>query len=672
MIEDLDRLGDEKNEDFLKGFPKTPAQIEAERKAEEEKRKAQERAEEKLKIAQEEADREALKQVEKAEDMKGEGENSLSPGDRQFVSPRFFQERENIFRIVEEAIGGIITSLGLVCCLLWGAFRQEFSYVWENIAGGFKAAISFFIEKRRRFYENNPEKEKQVKAGKKAVRNRLSAMKQAILKREKKVAQKMARAITGLDRKNDEIADKTTEIVEKGNRKYNFAREWAEINKKKLLVRFSLFVFLVLVAITIFDYSTAYEYAYNGRTLGIVKSQEDVLKIVDVVSNQLSKEHNAEIYIDKDQDITFKRVISLSKVIDDTEDVLNRLTYMKNMNAKGYAIIIDGSRAAIMDSEKSAKDTLEIVKNMFVSQSVGTSYESISIKEKMEIQQVDTKLGRIQNQNQVIQKLLTGAVYQQTHTVVAGETFSGIAKAYGMTMGELREANPGITPEKLSIGQEVILSKPAPMITVQTVEVATFSAPMPFETQTSESATMYKGEKTVKTKGVQGERQVTARITRENGIQVASKELSSKIIRQPVTEVVIKGTKELPPLQGTGSLRYPVSGFRISSKFGPRWGRMHNGLDLACPTGTRIGAADGGTVIYSGYSGSYGYVVKINHGGGIVTIYAHCSKLLVKKGDRVYQGQHIANVGSTGRSTGPHCHFEVQVNGTPRNPLGYL
>ena len=75
---------------------------------------------------------------------------------------------------------------------------------------------------------------------------------------------------------------------------------------------------------------------------------------------------------------------------------------------------------------------------------------------------------------------------------------------------------------------------------------------------------------------------------------------------------------------------------------------------------------------FSGYNGSLGYMVAIDHGGGRVTWYGHCSKLFVKKGEKVYQGQHFANVGNTGRSTGPHCHFEVHINGVAKNPLKYL
>ena len=183
---------------------------------------------------------------------------------------------------------------------------------------------------------------------------------------------------------------------------------------------------------------------------------------------------------------------------------------------------------------------------------------------------------------------------------------------------------------------------------------------------------MYKGDSKTVVQGVSGERSVTSKIVRNNGDMMAILELSSRIDSQPTTEVIQVGTKDRPPTAGTGKFKYPVSGYRLTSKFGYRWGRMHYGLDLACSTGTPIKASDGGTVIFSGYSGSYGNVVKISHGNGYVTIYAHCSKLLVSSGTKVYQGQHIANVGNTGRSTGPHCHFEIQKNGVAVNPLNYL
>ncbi|MBO8125773.1 MAG: peptidoglycan DD-metalloendopeptidase family protein [Firmicutes bacterium] len=116
---------------------------------------------------------------------------------------------------------------------------------------------------------------------------------------------------------------------------------------------------------------------------------------------------------------------------------------------------------------------------------------------------------------------------------------------------------------------------------------------------------------------------------------------------------------------------WPVKG-RISSKYGMRWGRMHYGIDIAVITGTRVKAAESGWVKFAGYSSGYGYLVILGHKDGYETRYAHNSKLLVKTGQRVQQGQVIALSGNTGRSTGPHLHFEIRKNGRPLNPLTKL
>lgn len=118
-------------------------------------------------------------------------------------------------------------------------------------------------------------------------------------------------------------------------------------------------------------------------------------------------------------------------------------------------------------------------------------------------------------------------------------------------------------------------------------------------------------------------------------------------------------------------LIWPVQGV-LTSPFGMRWGRMHEGIDIGASTGTPIYAAAGGTVIYAGWEGGYGNLTVIDHGGGLATAYGHQSQIAVSNGQTVSRGQAIGYVGSTGHSTGPHLHFEVRVNGTPENPLNYL
>ncbi len=150
-------------------------------------------------------------------------------------------------------------------------------------------------------------------------------------------------------------------------------------------------------------------------------------------------------------------------------------------------------------------------------------------------------------------------------------------------------------------------------------------------------------------------------------------------LTEPTAKQVAVGTMERPSWLPTGHFTWPTWG-TITSRFGSRYifgsYSYHSGIDISVPYGSSIKAADGGTVIFagtgSGSTWSYGKYVVIDHGNGRQTYYAHNSSLLVSVGDKVYQGQVIARAGSTGRSTGPHCHFQVKINGSDVNPLKYL
>lgn len=132
-------------------------------------------------------------------------------------------------------------------------------------------------------------------------------------------------------------------------------------------------------------------------------------------------------------------------------------------------------------------------------------------------------------------------------------------------------------------------------------------------------------------------------------------------------------------VSGNGTFTHPCPGYtRISSEFGwreqplPGASTNHKGIDFAAPTGTPIYAAAAGTVTSAGYNGNAGRMITINHGNGLITMYMHCSALYVSAGQKVSKGQNIAAVGSTGNSTGPHLHFQVMLNGVPKNPHNYL
>ena len=149
-----------------------------------------------------------------------------------------------------------------------------------------------------------------------------------------------------------------------------------------------------------------------------------------------------------------------------------------------------------------------------------------------------------------------------------------------------------------------------------------------------------------------------------DGLQAASAALGAKLRAQQ------GGASSGSGVSASG-LIWPVSG-PITSPFGWRWGRMHEGVDIGASTGTPIQAAAPGTVIYSGWMEGYGNLVVIDHGNGLATAYGHQSSIAAGNGSSVEQGQTIGYVGCTGHCFGPHLHFEVRINGTPVDPLRYL
>lgn len=186
----------------------------------------------------------------------------------------------------------------------------------------------------------------------------------------------------------------------------------------------------------------------------------------------------------------------------------------------------------------------------------------------------------------------------------------------------------------------------------------------------------------------EAERQSSLKVSRGSVAEIKA-EVSSdnKVLESQVDSLIEEAnalTAEILKLQGTGAyvggeLGWPApSSTRITSPFGYRYHpilkikKLHTGIDIGVSSGNSIVAANAGKVIKAAWNNSYGYMVMVDHGGGIVTLYAHNSKLLVKTGDVVTRGQKIALSGSTGMSTGPHLHFEVRVNGEYKNPMSYL
>ena len=451
-------------------------------------------------------------------------------------------------------------------------------------------------------------------------------------------------------------------------------KRYSEDHKKGMLMVFAIAMMVVMGAAGVLNYCTAYEYSYNGQKLGLVKEKDDVLQITDLVQGALTEEKNMKIVIDAKDDITFHRKLALDESqIDNSEQVLKRLTYMGDLKVKATGIYVDGKKIGAVQDRKTAEKALKDVADKYTKEGDNIEVESVRFLEKVDIKTANTDLEDLHSEEEMVDLLCTSGEKETVHKVVAGDTLHSIAKKYDVWEDQLLADNKGINSKKLELGSNIIVKQQAPVLTYEVVEKITYDKVIEHKVEEQKSADIYEGMTETQQAGSDGLSEITARVTLQNGKKVEEEDLVTTVKEEPVTEVVLVGTKERPPTVGSGKYIWPLKdSFTQTSGFGSRWGRQHKGIDLAVSVGTTVYAADGGTVVEAQYSGSYGNVVMIDHQNGQETRYAHNSKLLVKKGDKVYQGQPIAKSGNTGRSTGPHVHFEIRFNGEPRNPLNYL
>lgn len=262
------------------------------------------------------------------------------------------------------------------------------------------------------------------------------------------------------------------------------------------------------------------------------------------------------------------------------------------------------------------------------------------------------------------------------YEVVSGDTLSGIAIKVNIPMDKILEMNSETLENENStirVGDKLIITVPQPELSVERMEENYYEEIYDADVIYIENDSWYTTKTVVHQQPSAGFRKIVADVHYVNDKEVSREILKEEIVQEAVPKIVERGTK-IPP-----TYIKPVSGGRQTSGFGyrPRPNAAgatsnHGGVDWAVPTGTAVFASNGGTVVRAGWIGTYGYAVYIDHDDGRQTRYAHLSKVLVKVGQKVKQGERIALSGNTGASTGPHVHFEILINGTRVNPLKYL
>lgn len=429
----------------------------------------------------------------------------------------------------------------------------------------------------------------------------------------------------------------------------------------------ALAVALTLTAL----YSPSYAVTVDGEQVGVVADQEVVAQAIQAVeeagTNILGYDYQVE------GDIQYQFEVSLRSDLSQQSDIQDYFfTQLDEVSGelRMYQVSVDGATVGVIKNEEDLNQLLDSMKAKYTTENT-VSAEFLDTVTVEPVYTADTVL-TVEEMEQALQASSNGST---TYTVVQGDTFNAIAYANDMSVSDLKALNPNVDINRLMVGDVLNVKELTPVLSVQTVDNITYTESIECPVETREDSSMYKGETKIITQGVEGEAQVNATVTYVNGQETERVINSSVTVREPTTTVKAVGTKEKPKTASTGSYSWPITG-RITSYFGGRYifgsYSYHSGIDISCSYGAAIKAADGGTVTFAGYKGSYGYLVIITHDNGTQTYYAHNSSLLVSAGQKVYKGQQIAKAGSTGRSTGTHCHFEVRVRGTSVNPLSYL
>ncbi|MCI8414127.1 MAG: peptidoglycan DD-metalloendopeptidase family protein [Ruminiclostridium sp.] len=406
------------------------------------------------------------------------------------------------------------------------------------------------------------------------------------------------------------------------------------------------------------------------------------------------------------QDVTLDKALAHRDRVAEGSQLTNAILDSIPQLEHVYTLYVDGSLVGASEDASVLYEALNQVK-----EACGAGERSLTLEFENQVslnyEYLPAQTGTVTAQ-ELTEKLLRQAPRTFLYTVQPGDTVEQLLTRFSMTIERLQELNPDqelsaldtqedtgfglpedlevseeeiadlqvlltqLTGTALEPGQTLVLEQLCPLLVVNSVEEQALTRDALPERLYEDDPNLFIGQQRVVQEGIAGRETALIREVKRCGVTVSTMDLSTVPLEPSTPLIIAVGTKPLP----AGCLfLWPVQG-PITSDYGYRFlfgeTNFHQGVDIAAPMGTAICAGDNGQVIFAGERGTYGKLVIIQHANGFLSYYGHCSKLLVQAGDLVSQGQVIAAVGSTGRSTGPHCHFELRYDGNPIDPLLYL
>lgn len=419
----------------------------------------------------------------------------------------------------------------------------------------------------------------------------------------------------------------------------------------------------------------ALEVEYNDKMIGYIEKESDFDESEKIMQSRIVYEEY-QPPLDTVPKYTLK-VIDEEELSTVNEIADELIAASGNEITEASGLYVDG---VFYGAVEDAAPIRALLDSMLDQYRTGSENERVDFVQDVELSKGLYLLSSLVEPEEMEAVLTSEVEGEVTYTVVEGDAPTLISQKMDIPYSQLKALNPGIE-ESLLVGQEVLISNQVNFLTVKRTVTEVYEEDIPFGTEEVVDANYAKGYQAVRSSGVLGKRLVTADVVYVNGLEEDRTEVDSVVLKEPVDQVVTVGTAE--PIQvlssssggsaagSSSSFIWPVDGGHVTCGINGYWG--HTGMDIGANRGTVIRAAASGTVVKAVRQYyAYGIHVKISHGNGIYTLYAHMSQLAVSYGDYVQQGQIIGYVGQTGNAYGNHCHFEIIINGRFMDPAKYI
>ena len=496
------------------------------------------------------------------------------------------------------------------------------------------------------------------------------------------------------------------------------------MNKRKILILLLILSsFFITTGFKKFNSTpkTLYRVYLDGKSLGLIESKTSFENYIDKRQQEIKEKYKVKkVYTPTNLDIV--KEITFEDDIKTNEEIYKEIKDISSFTIDGYSIKIKGLEGKDSNGNKieATTNTIYVLDKKVFTNSVektvksfikpedyenyakntqkqiettGTLIDNIYIKNKITIKKDKIPVNKTiyQTEEDLSKYLLFGTTEPQaTYTIQDGDTISDVAFNNKISIEEFLIANPNLQDENslLSPGQVVTLGILKPQISIVEEDHVVKDEEQNYSTKTEEDPNQYTSYSQVKQAGVKGLNRVTQKVQKVNGETVSLVSISTEVLKEPIEEIVIKGTKQREYgwsggygdlIVTKGMFGWPATCSTVSSPFGWRWGVLHDGTDIAgCGYGSNIFAAESGEVVTVGYKYDNGQYITIRHDNGYYTMYAHlCSGCTyVKQGDRVQRGQPIGGMGQTGFATGVHLHFAIwtgppYMGGTALNAMAF-